>query len=87
MKLYHWKRYAGGQIVVMAESVEQARQRAQEAFHSWTISHHGLVDMRPDGTSSDQNSSDIYLWAMRQFEVDLSGEPSIDDFVAIFSGS
>jgi hypothetical protein len=88
MRLYHWPRvnclanYSSGDIIVMAEGIEEARQIARtkmvdyvDDYRSWYFLEKGVVD--PD-------NKDEYDAFMSSFEKDLEEEPKVVDPAAVF---
>ncbi len=50
MTLHYWrssewlKRYGSGHIIVMADNVEDARQKVRNSFMSWVVDNHSWLD-------------------------------------------
>ncbi|ESX17866.1 hypothetical protein X766_15810 [Mesorhizobium sp. LSJC255A00] len=82
MNLYHWalaeclKEYSCGDIIVMAETLDQAKEKAQAQMdpylresRSWWWTY--------DSDKVDEWSQDDYDNFKRQFESDLAKEPDV----------
>ena len=95
MKLFHWnksialERYAAGDIIVMAETVEQARVTALEQFQVWAKtedSRFGWMFYVPM-ERWDEHELEDWNKIVAQFSADLLAEPTSDAVAIFMAGS
>ena len=87
MTLYHWnsvdvlKEYSPGDIIVSAESVEQAREKATEAFKAYFLAYYDWLDIEND-------DKEQYISLLEMLKKDLSIPPVVvDSDVVLIRGS
>jgi hypothetical protein len=96
MKLFHWnmsetlKQYACGDIVVMAETVEQARIKAFDGFIEWIKDEDSSLNhlIWFQGTENwDEDCEEEYQEVLQKLKDDLSKEPLDKQEVIFIMGS
>lgn len=79
LQLFHWdrsvalQRYASGDIIVIAENVEEARQKAVEAAK--VAGYFNYCDMAYLASSSDEDDRIEYEKKLQELRDDLAREP------------
>lgn len=98
MKLFHWnlsetlKQYSCGDIIVMAETLEQARAKAFEQFDVWIQrddSRFNWLCLHLRGTKHwDNDDEEEYQGILQKLKSDLDKIPlDIDDVIFIMGSS
>lgn len=87
MNLYYWRsralaNYARGHVAVMAESVEEARDKVQKALVGYFQSTHGWR-FYADGTPVDSDDREWLDQMRARLSDDLAAEPTIGDVVLV----
>lgn len=78
--LYHWrsaalKNYAHGHIMIVASSIERARQEAREHFTEYAKEHWSFYD--PEDLEAK----------LREFDADIAKDPVIGNATVFIHGS
>ncbi|KAB2751783.1 hypothetical protein [Brucella anthropi] len=87
MNLYHWSRatclkaYRTGDIIVMAESVEEARQKVRDNIDEFLKEHRSWWFL---GDNLDEYCREEYKDFMGMLEFDITLEPDIVASGAVF---
>ena len=85
MKLFHWKaskmleRYSAGDIIVMAEDVEKARQEARRSLVAWHRENYGWAEV-----DDEFNGLSVYR---DKLERDLAEDPEEVEHAIFIWGS
>ena len=90
MKLFHWntsealRQYARGNIIVMAETVDEARDIAKAEFEKFCRDESGPMGWKfYDESFWDEYDKEVHETFMQKFYDDIAKDP-IDNKVAIF---
>lgn len=82
MKVFHWnksetlKRYACGDVIVVAETVEQAREKAVTDFVAWIEKPESYYNfMVSSRVWWDNDDAEAYYELIEKFKIDISEEP------------
>lgn len=78
MQLFRWdsemlRRHIPGDILVMAESEEEAREEARKQFETWLPKGYYSNYFRDDGTIWDEDAQEQVDKARAKFEADIAG--------------
>jgi hypothetical protein len=91
MILFHWssealKAYRSGHITVMAENVEEARQKVRDAAMTACQGKHCWL-FNDDGSLADwHDEQDMIDEFVAKLEADIAAEPTTDDLIFINGG-
>ncbi|RWB40475.1 MAG: hypothetical protein EOQ44_25390 [Mesorhizobium sp.] len=90
MNLYHWahadciREYAAGDIIVMAPSVDEARELARDRMDDYLKEHRSWWWSYDTEGKLDENYVEDYDNFKRKFEADLVQEPDLIGEQTIF---